>query len=54
MFLSGFFVMGNVFHYLHRLDSTFISYMIALMGFVVGHSIKEDLLKKGENASSAS
>lgn len=43
-FLGSFFVAGNVLHYFHRLDGTYIGFMTALMGFVIGHSIKEDLL----------
>ncbi len=38
----GFFFSGNFMHWFHRLDATYISYMIALMSFVLGHSIKED------------
>ena len=43
-FLGSFFIVGNVLHYLHRLDGTYIGFMTALLGFVIGHSIKEDLL----------
>lgn len=38
----AFFCTGNIFHYLHRLDTTYIYYMTVLMGFVLGHSAKED------------
>jgi hypothetical protein len=41
-FLGGFFVMGHLMHFLHRLDGTYITFMTTLMGFVLGHSIKED------------
>jgi hypothetical protein len=44
-FSAAFFVIGNVLHWLHRLDATYISYMGVLMGFVIGHSIKEDITK---------
>lgn len=44
-FSGAFFVTGNVLHWMHRLDATYISYMGVLMGFVIGHSIKEDFLK---------
>lgn len=44
-FSGAFFVAGNVLHFFHRLDATYISYMGVLMGFVIGHSIKEDLTK---------
>jgi hypothetical protein len=42
-FLASFFVLGHVMHFLHRLDGTYIAYMGALMGFVLGHSVKEDM-----------
>jgi hypothetical protein len=42
-FSIAFFVMGHVAHFLHRLDTTYIGYMSVLMGFIVGHSVKEDL-----------
>lgn len=38
----GFFTTGNIFHYLGRLDATYIGFMTTLMGFVLGHSVKED------------
>lgn len=41
-FFAAFFVSGNIFHHFHRLDSTYITFMTALLGFVVGHSAKED------------
>jgi len=43
-FCVGFFICGTVFHWFHRLDSTYITFMTVLMGFVIGHSVKEDLL----------
>ncbi len=49
-FSGAFFAVGNVLHWLHRLDGTYISFMGVLMGFIVGHSIKEDLVK-GREAS---
>jgi hypothetical protein len=45
-FCAGFFVTGNVMHYLHRLDGTYITFMGTLLGFVVGHSVKEDYFAK--------
>lgn len=42
LFAFAFFVTGNVFFWLHRLDGTYIAFMGTLMGFVLGHSIKED------------
>jgi hypothetical protein len=43
-FCVAFFISGNVAHFLHRLDGTYIGFMSALLGAVIGHSIKEDLL----------
>jgi hypothetical protein len=40
--ILAFFVTGNVFHYLHRLDGIYINFMTVLMGFILGHSVKED------------
>ena len=42
-FCGAFFVTGNVMHAMHRLDGTYIAFMGALMGFVIGHSVKEDV-----------
>jgi hypothetical protein len=42
-FCGAFFVMGNVMHAMHRLDAMYITFMSALMGFVVAHSVKEDV-----------
>lgn len=41
LFAGLFFVSGNAMHLLHRLDATYIGFMTALMGFVLGHSVKE-------------
>lgn len=46
MFCFGFFIAGNVLHWVHRLDGTYIAFMGTLMGFVLGHSVKEDLLQR--------
>jgi hypothetical protein len=43
-FVAAFFVVGNVLHWLHRLDGTYIAFMSSLMGFVLGHSVKESML----------
>lgn len=40
--IFAFFVTGNVFHYFHRLDDVYIHFMMVTMGFVLGHSVKED------------
>lgn len=45
-FILGFFITGNVLHWLHRLDATYITFMATLLGFVVGHSVKEDYFHK--------
>lgn len=42
-FLIAFYLSGNVMHWFHRLDANYITYMGVLMGYVLGHSIKEDL-----------
>jgi hypothetical protein len=42
MFCGAFFVTGNIAHYFHRLDPTYITFMGALMGFVVGHATQEN------------
>jgi hypothetical protein len=41
-FLIGFFTIGNVLQIFHKLDATYISFMLAFMSIVVGHSFKED------------
>jgi hypothetical protein len=52
-FLIGFFTIGNVLQWLHRLDASYISFMVAFMGCVVGHSIKEDYFSKQTPAPDA-
>jgi len=42
LFAGAFFIMGNLLQWCHRLDATWIAFMTALMGFVLGHSYKED------------
>ena len=49
LFASAFFVMGNALHWFHRLDSTYIGFMSVLMGFILGHSVKEDLVSKPDD-----
>lgn len=41
-FASSFFISGNVMHWFHRLDATYITFMGTLMGFVLGHSVQEN------------
>lgn len=43
MFCGGFFVAGHIMHLLHRLDATYITFMGTLLGFIVGHSVSENL-----------
>lgn len=43
-FCVAFFVTGTGLHLFHRLDGTYISFMVALLTAVIGHSIKEDIL----------
>jgi hypothetical protein len=47
-FVSAFFVVGNLLHWYHRLDSTYIAWMGTLMGFVLGHSVKESMLPEAQ------
>jgi hypothetical protein len=42
-FLAFFTLMGTAMHWAHRLDGTYIGFMTVTMGFVLGHSIKEDV-----------
>lgn len=42
-FLVFFALVGTVFHWFHRLDSTYIGFMTVVMTFVLGHSIKDDV-----------
>jgi hypothetical protein len=43
-FCVMFFVTGNVLQLMHKLDLTYVTFMTALLGAVIGHSIKEDML----------
>lgn len=53
-FAAAFFLSGTALHAFHRLDSTYISFMATLMGFVLGHSVKEDYFSKPDNSKSGS
>jgi hypothetical protein len=46
LFTMGFFFSGNLMHWFHRLDGTYITFMVTLLGFVLGHSVKEDYFGK--------
>lgn len=48
-FCVGFFVMGNVMHFMHRLDATYLSFLGILMGFVLGHATQENYFSKSDN-----
>ena len=45
-FTMAFFIIGNVMHWYHRLDGTYITFMGTLMGFVLGHSVQENHFNK--------
>ena len=42
MFCGGF-SLPVTSHLIHRLDATYITFMATLMGFIVGHSVSENL-----------
>ena len=42
-FLAFFTTMGTIMHWFHRLDPTYITFIGVIMGFVLGHSVKEDI-----------
>lgn len=43
LFCGAFFVSGHILHLMHRLDATYITFMGTLLGFIVGHSVSENL-----------
>ena len=43
LFCGAFFISGHILHLLHRLDATYITFMGTLLGFIVGHSVSENL-----------
>ena len=46
-FFAAFFAVVGVFlQWYHRLDATFVAYMSALMGMILGHSIQENHFDK--------
>ena len=53
-FCAMFFITGTGLHLLHRLDATYISFMGVLLGAVIGHSVKEDLLTPAAGVTNAS
>jgi len=46
-FISLFFITGNLAHFLHRLDGTYITFMGTLLGFVLGHSVSQNVAPGG-------
>jgi hypothetical protein len=49
-FTIAFFISGNAMHWFHRLDGTYIGYMTALMTFIFGHAVQENMFAKKEEA----
>jgi hypothetical protein len=46
-FFALFFALSGVgLQWFHRLDATFVAYMTALMGMVLGHSMQENHFEK--------
>lgn len=50
-FFCAFFITGNVMHWFHRLDGTYVTYMGTLLGAVIGHSVKEDIFTPKTDAA---
>ncbi len=50
-FAIAFFLSGNVLHWYHRLDTSYITFMGTLMGMVLGHSAQENYFQKGPDAA---
>jgi hypothetical protein len=40
-FTVSFFIIGNILHWFHKLDGTYIGFMSTLMAFVLGHSVSQ-------------
>lgn len=45
---------GTIMHWFHRLDSTYISFVTVMMGFVAGRSIQADLIGNKDKDGSPS
>lgn len=41
-FAAAFATFGSILAWYHRLDSTYVSFVTVMMGFILGHSVKED------------
>jgi hypothetical protein len=52
-FCMAFFIVGTLLHLAHRLDATYITFMGTILGFVLGHSVKEDHFGTGKNPADA-
>jgi hypothetical protein len=52
-FITGFFIMGHIMQWFHRLDAQYITFMSLLMSFVLGHSIQENAFDKTPSAPAA-
>jgi hypothetical protein len=50
-FLIFFTIVGTVLHILHRLDGTYIGFIGTIMGFVLGHSVKEDYFSSSDSTT---
>lgn len=35
-------IVGSVFQWFHKLDATYVSFVTVMMGYILGHSVKED------------
>lgn len=42
-------MVGTALQVFHRLDSTYITFVTVMMGFVLGHSVKEDYFAKKDD-----
>lgn len=45
-FCAAFFASGTILEWFHKLDMTYVAFTTAVLGAVVGHSIKEDYFNK--------
>jgi hypothetical protein len=53
VYLVFFTITGTVMHHYNHLDPTYIYFITVIMGFVLGHSVKEDFFqsKNGKNGA---
>lgn len=45
-FAGAFSVVGTAMAWYHKLDSTYVTFVTVMMGFILGHSAKEDYFKE--------